>query len=116
MHNAQGCAVLKGMLDVKMKIYSILICNPGSVIRFSQSTYRVNENDELVQPALVLSSPSSSEITVQVNDNGITATGELIHITNYRITLLALQEVMIIILDHILSTFLLNLLEYCLMY
>ena len=92
-----------------------LICNPGSVVSFSQSTYSVNENAELVQPALVLSNPSSSEITVQVNDIGITATGELIHIKSYNNIIMALQEMMITILDHILSTFLLNLLEYCLM-
>ena len=39
--------------------------------------YNVNEDEELVQPKLILSNPSSTEITVQVNDNSVTATGEL---------------------------------------
>ena len=39
--------------------------------------YNVNEGDEVVRPELILSNPSSSVITVQVNDNGTTATGEL---------------------------------------
>ena len=100
----------------KCYIIFILIYNPGSVVSFSQSTYRVNEDDKLVQPTLVLSKPLSSEIIVQVNDNDDTATGESIHITSYKIVLMGLQEVMIIILDHISSTFLLDLLEECLMY
>ena len=68
----------------------MVIYNPGSVVRFSQSMYRVFEDDELVQPALVLNNPSSSEITVQVNDNSITATGELINIMSHTITLIIL--------------------------
>ena len=42
---------------------------------FDQSSYRVNENRGLVVLALILSSPSSTDITVQVNDNSITAMG-----------------------------------------
>ena len=86
----------------------MVIYNPGSVVRFSQSMYRVFEDDELVQPALVLNNPSSSAITVRVNDNSITATGKLINIMNQIITLIILQKVMIIILDHILLTSLLE--------
>ena len=86
----------------------MVIYNSGSVVRFSQSMYRVIEDDELVQPALVLNNALSSEITVRVNDNSITATGELINIMSHKITLMVLQKVMIIILDHILSTSLLE--------
>ena len=42
---------------------------------FDQSSYRVNENRGPVALALVLSSPSSIDITVQVNDYSITAMG-----------------------------------------
>ena len=45
-------------------------------VSFSQSTYSVNEDDGSVQPVLVLSTPSSTDITVQVRDDSNTATGE----------------------------------------
>ena len=45
-------------------------------VSFGQSTYSVNEDDGLVQPVLVLSNPSSTNITVQVRDNSNNATGE----------------------------------------
>ena len=86
----------------------MVIYNPGSAVRFNESMYRVIEDDELVQPALVLNNPSSSAVTVQVNDDSITATGELINIMSHKITLMVLQKVMIMILDHILLTSLLE--------
>jgi len=45
-------------------------------ISFNQSTYTVDEDDGPAQPVLVLSNPSSTDITVQVRSNDITATGE----------------------------------------
>ena len=45
-------------------------------MRFSQTTYIVNENDGPVQPRLVLSNPSSTDITVEVTSSGGSATGE----------------------------------------
>ena len=45
-------------------------------ISFSQSTYSVDEDDGPAQPVLVLSNPSSTDITVQVRSNNITATGK----------------------------------------
>ena len=42
---------------------------------FSDTTYSVNENEGSVQPVLVLSNPSSSDITVEVYDTSISATG-----------------------------------------
>ena len=45
-------------------------------VSFSQSTYSVNEDDGSVQPVLVLSNPSSTNITVLVIDDSDTATGK----------------------------------------
>ena len=45
-------------------------------VTFSQSKYSVNEDDGPAQPVLVLSNPSSTNITVQVRDNQNTATSE----------------------------------------
>lgn len=41
-----------------------------------QSEYRVNENSGVVQPALVLSKSSSSNITVHIISTDITTSGE----------------------------------------
>ena len=43
---------------------------------FSQSTYSVNENAGPARPTLVLSNPSSTDITVQVTNTDGSATGE----------------------------------------
>ena len=42
-------------------------------VSFNQSTYTVNESSQQVQPVLVLSKPSSVNITVQVTDTASTA-------------------------------------------
>ena len=42
---------------------------------FDRSSYRVNENGGPAQHVLVLSNPSSTDITVQVRDNSSTAMG-----------------------------------------
>ena len=42
---------------------------------FDQSSYSINENGRPFHPALMLSNPSAIDITVQVADNGNTATG-----------------------------------------
>jgi len=47
-----------------------------ATVTFSGSTYSVDEDDGPAQPVLVLSNPSSTDITVQVRSNEITATGE----------------------------------------
>ena len=46
------------------------------VLSFIQSTYSVSEDDGPAQPVLVLSNPSSSNITVQVFNTDGSATGE----------------------------------------
>ena len=43
---------------------------------FAQSTYSVNETDELVEIEIILSDPSSTNITVQVASSDINATGK----------------------------------------
>ena len=48
----------------------------GISVTFSQSIYSFNEDDGPAQPVLVLSNPSSTDITVQVRDTQIIATGE----------------------------------------
>ena len=45
-------------------------------ISFSQSTYNVNEEAGPARPVLVLSNPSSTNITVQVSNVNRTAFGE----------------------------------------
>ena len=47
-----------------------------STITFDQSAYTVDEDIGSVQPVLVLSNPSSTDITVQVTASSNTATGE----------------------------------------
>ena len=45
-------------------------------MRFERPTYSVDEDDGPAQPALILSNPSSTDITVQVFNTDGTATGE----------------------------------------
>ena len=44
-------------------------------VSFSQSSYSVNEDDGVVQPVLVLSNSSSTNVTIQIESRNITATG-----------------------------------------
>ena len=46
------------------------------IVMFSQTTYSVDEEAGLARPVLVLSNPSSSNITVQVSEQQGTATSE----------------------------------------
>jgi len=46
---------------------------------FGDRTYSVDEDDGPAQPVLVLSNPSSTDITVQVRDDDDTATSEWIN-------------------------------------
>lgn len=50
----------------------MLLC-VASFIHFDPETYHVNEHCGLVQPTLILSNPSSTNITVQVKDSVDTA-------------------------------------------
>ena len=64
------------MLWVIIVLTKINCLLPAITINFSQSTYSVNEGDGPAQPVLVLSNPSSTDITVQVRDTQNTATSE----------------------------------------
>ena len=48
----------------------------ATTVNFSQSTYSVDEDDGPAQPVLVLSNPSSTDITVQIKSKNKAATGE----------------------------------------
>ena len=64
------------MLWVIIVLNNIPCLLPAITVTFSQSTYSINEGAEPAQPALVLSNPSSTDITVQVRDTPNTATSE----------------------------------------
>ena len=53
-----------------------------ATVSFNRSAYSIVEDDGPVQPVLVLSNPSSFDITVQVTDTSITATGKLHYINS----------------------------------
>ena len=79
-------------------------------MRFRQPTYNVDEDDRPAQPELVLSNPSSTDITVQVLNTDGSATGEYcsILINYYHNNNMLQEEVLIMVLDHSLSYFLLD--------
>ena len=54
-------------------------------VNFSQSSYMVDENNEMVQFSVLLSNPSSSDIAIEVYSSDGTATGKyvLIYIRMY---------------------------------
>ena len=56
-------------------IYYVSIYHTAATVSFNQSMYIVIENEGPVQPVIVLSNPSSTDVTVQVTDGGGTATG-----------------------------------------
>lgn len=45
------------------------------VVMFSQSTYEINESDDLLQAVLVLSALLASNTVLQIEASSITATG-----------------------------------------
>ena len=48
----------------------------GTVVQFNESTYSVNESNWLIQPVLILCTPLSTDITIQVTSVDVTASGE----------------------------------------
>ena len=53
----------------------------AATVRFEHEAYNVNEDDEKLEPVLVLSNPSSSVITVQVFSTDGSATGKQLTIS-----------------------------------
>ena len=54
----------------------MIIIITAITIRFTQSSYNVDEHVGVIQPVLIFRRRSSTNITVQVRDNSNTATGE----------------------------------------
>ena len=52
------------------------LCPLDFAVRFDQSTYSISEGDGPLQPVLILSNPSSTDITLQIRTNDNTTTGE----------------------------------------
>ena len=58
-------------------IINIYLINPLAItVMFSESTYNVSEDGGPAQLKIVLSNPSSTDVTVQVTTNDGSATGE----------------------------------------
>ena len=57
-----------------MDIIVLFVVAP--TVSFSTATYRVGEDDGAVQSQLVLSNPSSTDITIQVSDTAVNATSK----------------------------------------
>ena len=56
-------------------IYYVSVYHTAATVSFNQSMYTINESEGPVQPVLVLSNPSSTDVPVQVTDGRGTATG-----------------------------------------
>ena len=54
----------------------IVISHLAPIVTFTQSTYNVDEDDGPVQPVLILSNPSSTDITISVFSTDGSATGK----------------------------------------
>jgi len=61
---------------------SVLLCYTSTdiTVSFNQSTYMVDEDEGPAQPVLVLSNPSSTDITVVVTDSSGSGNRSIIHI------------------------------------
>ena len=65
-------------LSATIYIYPYVV---DATINFEQQTYNVNETDEIVEFALVLSNPSSTNISVQISSTDGSATGKQLTIS-----------------------------------
>jgi len=59
-----------------VKIVLTILFTVGSIVTIEEITYGVDEDGGPAQPVLVLSNPSSTDITVRVEDTENTATSE----------------------------------------
>ena len=81
---------------IDLIFYSIVV----AIVSFDQSTYNVNESVRQLQPVLVLSNPSSTDISITITVSLGNATGEstsIVSIGNYNFV----QGVWIIILNRL---------------
>ena len=79
----QVCMHICACVCVRVSVYSVFMLNRFAIyvssvgtVRFSQTTYNVNENAGPAQPTLVLSDPPDTDITVEVANSDGSATGE----------------------------------------
>ena len=56
--------------------FKSIVLNVAPTIDFNQSKYNVDEDDGPAQPVLVLSNPSSTDITISVFSTDGSATGK----------------------------------------
>ena len=59
-----------------MYVWYVLFNHVVGVIAFKQSVYRIKESAGPLQPELILSNPSSTDIIVEIGFTDITATGK----------------------------------------
>jgi len=62
--------------DVKFKFSTPFYCNVAITVNFSKLNYSAEEKDGQVQPVLILSNPSSTDVTVRVDTADKEAIGE----------------------------------------
>ena len=55
--------------------HKLSIYHTAATVSFNQSVYSVNENEGPVEPVIVLSNPSSTDVTVQIRERSGNATG-----------------------------------------
>ena len=55
--------------------YAIYVFSLAITVSFEQSAYSVNEELIMVQPVLIFSNPSQSDITVQVMNTDVSTSG-----------------------------------------
>ena len=83
MNHTHKCYVL-GLAVIRcthIYLATYILYSVEVTISFNQRTYIVNEYEGLLQAVLVLSTSVRTDITVQVETNDNTATGE--HLTTY---------------------------------
>ena len=66
------CLVHFSTLQVQNKLS---IYHTAATVFFSQPVYTINENEGQVEPVIVLSNPSSIDVTVRIRERRGTATG-----------------------------------------
>ena len=64
-----------------------LLFPTAATVRFEHQSYNVNEDAGKVEPMLILSNPSSTDLTVEVMITGGSATGKYIVIISCLVTL-----------------------------
>ena len=73
------------VLKWSIRLLFIFIYSLVCTVNFGQSTYSYDEDAGPAQPVLVLSNPSSTDITVQVLSTDGTATGEFVKHSTHKI-------------------------------